>query len=525
MKKALSLLLVPALIASCVNRPAQNNVNVSTPASSQNAKPASPGAQNTGQPSSNPASSTPSSNQSALPSASGEITEDTALRQSLVDLLRQQLPDVKELPVVSTVANEHAIQLASDPKATEFRVKAVYDPVAPGALQTRLLQEGVFPSDNLVNAYLSDGSPEGVRTRFLRQVQSLIGPVDFSNFGLGVAKRGGNWYVSLVMLTQILHIENLPLSIDSSGNRSIQGQILLAGFSQPKILMTKPDGTVQAVDAKSSSDSFQADLPLDQSGLYSFEVNVQGPLGPLPATNFILAVGAKYPSAQPVDEHSESLGNLDQARQSLIDLVNRDRQAMGLSVLQPDSKLDQAAQSHSDDMVANGFIGHNSPTQGTPQQQAAAFGVSDLVSQNLAVSRSLSNSQRELMSSPGHRRTILEPNHTHVGFGIKPGPDGFLYITQVFVQRKLDIETLPTKVPRGQSFTIHGKAAQKGFVGVFDNDKIIGDYIEVEQGQVFQLPAVLNTTGKQRLRIGFAPPGGSNLFFTFYNIWDLEVSP
>ncbi|MEZ0370630.1 MAG: hypothetical protein ACAI44_16185, partial [Candidatus Sericytochromatia bacterium] len=340
MNKAISLLLVPVLLVGCTNRPVQNNVNVSPPASGQSVKPPSPGTQNPSQPSSNPLSPTASVSPSTLPLASGEITEDQALRQSLVDLLRQQLPDVKELPVVSTVANEHAIQLANDPKATEFRVKAVYDPVAPGALQTRLLQEGVFPSDNLVNAYLSDGSPEGVRTRFLRQVQSLIGPVDFSNFGLGVAKRGGNWYVSLVMLTQILHIDNLPLSIVSSGNRSIQGQILLAGFSQPKILMTKPDGTVQAVDAKSSSDSFQADLPLDQSGLYSFEVNVQGPLGPLPATNFILAVGAKYPRAQPVAEHSESLGNLDQARQSLIDLVNRDRQAMGLSVLQPDSKLD-----------------------------------------------------------------------------------------------------------------------------------------------------------------------------------------
>src|SRR5690606_14555001 len=96
------------------------------------------------------------------------------------------------------------------------------------------------------------------------------------------------------------------------------------------------------------------------------------------------------------------------------------------------------------DMVQNGFLGHNSPTQGTPQQQAFLFQVSDLVAQNISVSRSLKNAQRELMGSPGHRRTLLDPAHTHAGFGVTTGQDGFLYLTQNFIQRKLEVQPLPS---------------------------------------------------------------------------------
>lgn len=447
------------------------------------------------------------------------------MRQTLVESIKKLLPDVTELASVSLLANEHARQLAVNAKDTEFKTLAAYSPVPPGALQTRLLQSGVYPTDNLVNAYLADGSPELVTEKFQKQLQGVMGPVAFSNFGIGVVRKGGGWYVSLILLTQILSLDKIPLQFQNTGLQKVSGRILLPGYTQPKILMTMANGNVMDIQTRVSGQQFEADLPLNDKGLYSLEVNVQGALGPLPASNFILAVATPYPNTKAMDSNSEVLGDLTKARQTLLELVNRDRQSMGIGVLKSDSSLDQAAQSHCDDMVKNGFIGHNSPTQGTPQKQAAQFGVSDLVSQNLAVSRSLSNSQQELMSSPGHRKTILEPNHTHVGFGVTTGPDGFLYITQVFVQRKLALNPLPKTVKPGQTFMVSGTSSQTGNVGVFIQDQLQGDYQKVQAGEAFQLPVTLNQTGKVQLLIGFAEPGGNTLNFNFYNIWDLESKP
>lgn len=472
-------------------------------------------------------SSTPSAGTNSLPTGSGSVpvTDDNEMRQNLLAIIRQKFPSIQENPLVSQITGEHSRQLATDTKNTEFKVlQQKYDPVAPGALQTRLLQTGVYSSDNLVNAYLSDGDPVKIRERFGRQLDGIVPSTPFSHFGLGVARRGNGWYVSTVFVTQILQIENLTPSIASTGTRSITGELKLAGYSSPSILMTRPDGSVRTVSAQQAGNRFSADLPLDQSGLYSFEVNVQGPLGPLPATNFVLAVGVPYPSTAPISDQSETISDLDQARQTLLDLVNRDRQAQGQSVLTLDSGLNLAAQAHSDDMVQNGFIAHNSPTQGTPQQQAFKFNVTELISQNISSSRTLANSERELMSSPGHRKTIINPNHTHVGFGVKAGRDGFLYITQLFVQRKLSLDPIAGSVQRGKSFMVTGTAPRDGFVAAFTGSNVLADPIPVKQGQRFQMPVVLNNTGKQRLQIGYSEPPNTE-FFNFYNIWDLEVSP
>ncbi|PKL76922.1 MAG: hypothetical protein CVV27_07775, partial [Candidatus Melainabacteria bacterium HGW-Melainabacteria-1] len=221
---------------------------------------------------------------------STQITQDESLRKELIQILQQLLPDVDEHTAVSPIASEHARQLAENKLNTEFRVlQQIYDPISPGALQTRLLQEQVFVSDNLVNAYLSDGSLEAVRSRFRKQIESVIGPVDFSHYGIGVARKGNAWYVSTVLLTEILHINDLPMQLSSTGTRRINGEIRMAGFDRPSILVTRPDGQVEAIETKVSGSQFSADLPLSQSGLYSFEVNVMGPLGPLPGTNFVLA--------------------------------------------------------------------------------------------------------------------------------------------------------------------------------------------------------------------------------------------
>src|SRR5690606_1080358 len=109
-----------------------------------------------------------------------------------------------------------------------------------------------------------------------KQLQGILGPVAFSHYGLSVVRKGASWYVSLILLTQIIHLEGLPLEISQTGTRSVSGEIRLPGFNQPDLLMTKPDGSVVELKAQVSGSHFSAQLPMDQQGLYSFEVNVTG---------------------------------------------------------------------------------------------------------------------------------------------------------------------------------------------------------------------------------------------------------
>lgn len=456
-------------------------------------------------------------------------SEDAALKQELETVLKQLEPGIQAHATVSALTLEHARQLASDPGNTAFRLQQVsYDPLPPSALSQRLLREGVYASDNLVSAFLSDGDAAQVVSRFREQVTPAIGRTPFTHYGLSVVQRGQVWFVSLILLTEIVTLEPLALSYPSPTEVSVKGRITQPGYGAPQLLMTLPSGEVVDIPAQTQGNAFEARLPLTQAGLYSFEVDVQGPLGPLPACNFVLAVGRDYPApASAANGAAEAISDLNQAREQLLALVNADRRSMKLSQLSLDPALSQAAQSHSEDMVQNGFLGHNSPTHGTPQQQAARFQVSDLVAQNISVSRSLANAQLELMSSPAHRRTLLDPSHTHAGFGVHTGPDGFLYVTQKFVQRQLIVDPLPASVRQGETLNLSGeRLSTPGYVAVFIDNDVQGEPVDLTRTQRFSIPVTLRQAGPVRLRIGFSPPPDNNVFnFSFYNIWDLDVQP
>jgi uncharacterized protein YkwD len=452
------------------------------------------------------------------------VSPDPNLRTELASHLegKTQLTGHEAL---TRLAQEHAEQLATNPQDQEFKVQD-YDPLPPTPLVTRILNSGLFPSDNLASAFLSDNRREQVLSRFQQQLQASLGVTPFTHYGLGVAKRGETWFVSTILATEIVKLEGLEMTGMQPGRRTITGRIVTAGYQNPSALITQPDGQVVSAPLRINGQSFALDADFSQTGYYSFEINVDSAFGPQPATNFVVPVGvAPLASAPTTQTPAALIGNLAAAQQELLTLVNRDRVAQGLSALALDNKLSLAAQNHSQDMVTNGFIGHNSPTQGTPQQQAAAAGVSELVGQNIAISRSLPNSQRELMSSPGHRRIIIAPDHTHVGFGVVNGPDGFLYITQFFAARPILLDPLPNTIQAGDTVVVAGKALRsQGFVGIFQDRTLLTEPQNLSQNPNFRLELRLSGKGPTQLRIGLseAPVNGS-FTFNFTHVWTINV--
>jgi uncharacterized protein YkwD/uncharacterized membrane protein required for colicin V production len=106
------------------------------------------------------------------------------------------------------------------------------------------------------------------------------------------------------------------------------------------------------------------------------------------------------------------------AEQRMLDLVNGERATAGLKPLVPDDRLRAIARQHSQEMFAQDYFSHTSPTSGSPFDRMHAAGIQfDVAGENLAYAPGVDIAHRGLMNSPGHRANILRPEFARVGIG------------------------------------------------------------------------------------------------------------
>ena len=68
------------------------------------------------------------------------------------------------------------------------------------------------------------------------------------------------------------------------------------------------------------------------------------------------------------------------------------------------------------------------------------------------------DAQEGLMDSPGHRRNIMDPAHTHVGVGVAYRAEiGEMRLVQEFVNRYVELDPLPDELPVGAEVEINGR--------------------------------------------------------------------
>lgn len=157
-----------------------------------------------------------------------------------------------------------------------------------------------------------------------------------------------------------------------------------------------------------------------------------------------------------------------------LDLINQDRAAAGLSPVAWDADAAGLAQRHAEDMLAGQFFSHwNRDGFGPDHRAALNASMTDAVFENIHAFWRTSNGKpapiedwpqrildahESLMDSPGHRRNILDPAHTHVGIGIAYRPDtGELRVVQEFVNRYVALDPLPARLPVGAEIEITGR--------------------------------------------------------------------
>jgi hypothetical protein len=155
-----------------------------------------------------------------------------------------------------------------------------------------------------------------------------------------------------------------------------------------------------------------------------------------------------------------------------LELVNTERAAAGVSTLARDELAGTVAERHARDMAAGKFLSHwGSDGRKAYHRYAFAGGV-DAVAENVSAASNMEGVSREYISltlaqahrrmhaevapNDGHRKTILAPQHTHVGFGVAlSGRE--LWLVELYVAKHVQIDPYPHKSRPKATMEIKGR--------------------------------------------------------------------
>jgi uncharacterized protein YkwD len=123
-----------------------------------------------------------------------------------------------------------------------------------------------------------------------------------------------------------------------------------------------------------------------------------------------------------------SAANLAQVRTAVLCLINTERAQRGELPLNADPRLEAAAESHVNDMIATNYFEHVSPNGTTPVDRVRAAGylpnesVGYVIGENLAWGTYKLSTAQAIVSawiaSPGHLANILESSYRDTGIAI-----------------------------------------------------------------------------------------------------------
>jgi len=119
--------------------------------------------------------------------------------------------------------------------------------------------------------------------------------------------------------------------------------------------------------------------------------------------------------------------------QQVLAIVNRERSEAGCRAVTLNSRLNTAAERHSEDQAEHGTMSHTGSDGSSPWDRAERAGYSNAIGENVAAGyRTASAVMEGWMDSPGHRANILNCDARAMGLGMAAAGDGTRYWTQMF---------------------------------------------------------------------------------------------
>lgn len=224
----------------------------------------------------------------------------------------------------------------------------------------------------------------------------------------------------------------LPLTADASGEPGMTGDITRDGCIDANdyaLLKRYVLGTYALDSAQKQCADLNGDYTIDANDYILLKRCVLGSYQ-LPQTGN--GTGTTQQGSSGSNSGGQSSEPASEAAE-ILRLVNRQRANSGLAALTLSDKLCELATLKAQDMVANNYFDHNSPTYGTPFEMMKRFGVSySSAGENIAAGqRTPEEVMNAWMNSSGHRANILNASYTELGVGIAVGSKG-IYWVQLF---------------------------------------------------------------------------------------------
>jgi hypothetical protein len=201
--------------------------------------------------------------------------------------------------------------------------------------------------------------------------------------------------------------------------------------------------------------------------------------GPISRRSFLkatgplaLGIGVIARGQGPVERGRFGEDDLPHARQQLLEQVNSERANAGLARLQLDDLACRVANDHARDMVEGDFLSHWGSDGRKPYHRYSFAGGSEAVQENVSSAQSIQSATAigvaknlfemhqsmidEVPPHDGHRKTILFPQLTHVGFGIALQGHN-LRLDELYLARYLELDPIPRQAKTKATVSLRGR--------------------------------------------------------------------
>lgn len=286
-----------------------------------------------------------------------------------------------------------------------------------------------------------------VAEKLLEPVGNFALTASSPRYGLAYVRRGtvglrnvGGGAVTRVVLL----LQDVPYTLDplprrlAPGEKAVLSGKVLGDYRNPKLTLSDVMGKVSS-PAATPGDSFRAEVACgDRAGRIQVEIAAERGGSPALVARFPVACGLDLPTSVPVDEPDPWPAEPGKQEQRMLQELNGERTAVGLKPLAWDDALAGVARGISES-IREGVRRGSYEIPGDVVERLKKVGVaSPLVLQNPAQARSAEEALQQLLSSPGHRANVMNPDVNRAGMGIVPeaGKDGAqsVFVTQLFVK-------------------------------------------------------------------------------------------
>ena len=164
-----------------------------------------------------------------------------------------------------------------------------------------------------------------------------------------------------------------------------------------------------------------------------------GPAKPRAVLVGLIGKESGYTKATVPAPAGSSIGTASETEARAWELMNGQRQAIGLPSLQWDEQLVALARLHSASMASGKYFSHKDQNGGFVDDRAARLGVNNwlAIGENIAFMKGYpdpaSMAVEKWMLSPSHKKNILNGNWRQSAIGMAVADDGAVYFTQVFI--------------------------------------------------------------------------------------------